>query len=153
MMSKIVRTISDQLILFIMVFGFYIITHGHLTPGGGFQGGAVIASGVVMMIAAFGSNQIKKSLKEHHLSVVESSGALIFLGMALAGLGTTFFFNFLVGTPVFGTVPSTGPNTGNLWTGGVIPLMNLGVGLKVMAGLSAVVLAMALFSSGEEMEE
>jgi len=153
MLSKIVRTISDQLILFILVFGFYIITHGHLTPGGGFQGGAVIASGVVMMIVAFGSNQIKKSLRERHLAVVESSGALIFIGMAFAGLGTTFFYNFLVGTPVFGIIPPTGPNPGNLWTGGVIPLMNLGVGLKVIAGLSAVVLAMALFSSGEEVEE
>jgi multicomponent Na+:H+ antiporter subunit B len=58
-----------------------------------------------------------------------------------------------VGTPVFGGIPPTGPNPGNVWTGGVIPLMNFGVGLKVIAGLSVVVLAMALFSSGEEMEE
>jgi energy-converting hydrogenase B subunit I len=152
-MSKIVRTIADQLILFILVFGFYLIIHGQLTPGGGFQGGAVIASGVVMMIVAFGSKQIKKSLKERHLVVVETGGALIFIGMAFAGLGTTFFYNFLVGTPVFGIIPPTGPNSGNLWTGGVIPIMNLGVGLKVIAGLSAVVLAMALFSSGEDVEE
>ena len=153
MLSKIVRTISNQLILFILVYGLYIIMHGHVTPGGGFQGGAVVASGVVMMIVAFGSGEIKKSLRERHLSVVESSGALIFIGMAFAGMGTIFFYNFLVGTPVFGMVPPTGPNPGHVWTGGVIPLMNFGVGLKVIAGLSAVVLAMALFSSGEEMEE
>jgi len=153
MLSKIVRTISDQLILFILVYGLYIIMHGHVTPGGGFQGGAIVASGVVMMIVAFGSGEIKKSLRESHLSVVESGGALIFIGMAFAGMGTIFFYNFLVGTPVFGMVPPTGPNPGHVWTGGVIPLMNFGVGLKVIAGLSAVVLAMALFSSGEEMEE
>ena len=153
MLSKIVRTISDQLILFILIFGLYIIMHGHVTPGGGFQGGAVVASGVVMLIVAFGSTQLKKSLREGPLSVVESSGALIFIGMAFAGMGTIFFYNFLVGTPVFGGIPPTGSNPGHVWTGGVIPLMNFGVGLKVIAGLSAVVLAMALFSSGEEMEE
>jgi len=108
---------------------------------------------VVMMIVAFGSGEIKKSLRESHLSVVESGGALIFIGMAFAGMGTIFFYNFLVGTPVFGGIPPTGPNPGHVWTGGVIPLMNFGVGLKVIAGLSAIVLAMALFSSGEEMEE
>ncbi len=77
MLSKIVRTISNQLILFILVFGLYIIMHGHVTPGGGFQGGAVIASGVVMMIVAFGSSEIKKSLRERHLSVVEPNATII----------------------------------------------------------------------------
>jgi multisubunit Na+/H+ antiporter MnhB subunit len=151
-MSKIVRTVANQLMLFVLVFGLYVIMHGHVTPGGGFQGAAIIASGVVMLIVAFGSGQIKKSLRERRLSVVESSGALLFVLMAFAGIGTVFFYNFLVGSRIFGGIPPTGPNPGDVWTGGVIPLMNLAVGLKVMAGLSAAVLALALFSSGEEME-
>jgi len=76
-MSKIVRTVANQLMLFVLVFGLYVIMHGHVTPGGGFQGGAVIASGVVMLIVAFGSGQIKKSLRERRLSLVESSGVPI----------------------------------------------------------------------------
>jgi len=84
---------------------------------------------------------------------MESTGALIFIALAFAGIGAAFFYNFLVGTPIFGRIPATGPNPGDIWTGGVIPLMNFAVGLKVIAGLSAVVLAMALFSSGEEVEE
>jgi len=151
-MSKIVRTVANQLMLFVLVFGLYVIMHGHVTPGGGFQGGAVIASGVVMLIVAFGSGQIKKSLRERHLSLVESSGALLFILVAFAGIGTVFFYNFLVGSRIFGGIPPTGSNPGDVWTGGVIPLMNLAVGLKVIAGLSAVVLALALFSSGEGME-
>lgn len=151
-MSKIVRTVANQLMLFVLVFGFYVIVHGHVTPGGGFQGGAVIASGVVMLIVAFGSGQIKKSLRERRLSVVESSGALLFILVAFIGIGTVFFYNFLVGSRIFGDIPPTGPNPGNVWTGGVIPLMNVAVGLKVMAGLSAAVLALALFSGGEEIE-
>jgi len=153
MLTKIVRTVANQLILFILIFGLYVIAHGHLTPGGGFQGGAVIVSGVVMLLVAFSSKELKKSLRERLLSIMESSGALIFIGLAFAGIGIVFFYNFLVGTPIFGRIPATGPGPGDIWTGGVIPLMNLAVGLKVVAGLSAVVLAMALFSSGEEIEE
>jgi energy-converting hydrogenase B subunit I len=151
-MSKIVRTVANQLMLFVLVFGLYVIVHGHVTPGGGFQGGAVIASGVVMLIVAFGSGQIKKSLRERRLSVVESSAALLFILVAFIGIGTVFFYNFLVGSRIFGDIPPTGTNPGNIWTGGVIPLMNVAVGLKVMAGLSAAVLALALFSGGEEIE-
>jgi len=153
MLSKIVRTVANQLILFILIFGLYVIAHGHLTPGGGFQGGAVIVSGVVMLLVAFSSKELKKSLHERALSIMESTGALIFAALAFAGIGTAFFYNLLVGTPIFGRLPTPGPNPGDFWTGGVVPLMNLAVGLKVVAGLSAVVLAMALFSSGEEVEE
>ena len=153
MLSKIVRTVANQLIPFILIFGLYVIVHGHLTPGGGFQGGAVIVSGVVMLLVAFSSQELKKSLRERLLSIMESSGALIFIGLAFAGISIVFFYNFLVGTPIFGRIPATGPGPGDIWTGGFIPLMNIAVGLKVVAGLSAVVLAMALFSSGEEIEE
>jgi energy-converting hydrogenase B subunit I len=153
MLSKIVRTVANQLIVFILIFGLYVIAHGQLTPGGGFQGGAVIVSGVVMLLVAFSSKELKKSLRERVLSKMESTGALIFIILAFAGIGTAFFYNLLVGTPIFGHIPPTGPNPGDIWTGGVVPLMNLVVGIKVVAGLSAVVLALALFASGEEVEE
>ena len=95
-MSKIVRSVANLLAPFVFIFGLYIIMHGHLTPGGGFQGGAVIASGVALLIVAFGSDSIHKKLKEHNLSVLESSGALIFIGLAFGGLAVVFFYNFLV---------------------------------------------------------
>lgn len=153
MMSKIVRTMSRPLSLFIFIYGLYIIIHGHLTPGGGFQGGAVFASGVALLIVAFGSADIHQSLKEHHLSILESSGGLIFIGLAFGGLATIFFYNFLVGSSIFGNIPPTGPNPGDIWTGGVIPFMNLGVGLKVLAGLSSIILVLALATNQTEVEE
>ena len=153
MLSKMVRTVANQLIVFIVIFGLYVIAHGQVTPGGGFQGGAVIVSGVVMLLVAFSSKELKKSLRERVLSIMESTGALIFIILAFVGIGTAFFYNLLVGTPIFGHIPPIGPNPGDIWTGGVVPLMNLAVGIKVVAGLSAVVLALALFSSGEEVEE
>jgi energy-converting hydrogenase B subunit I len=152
-MSKIVRTVTNLLTPFILIFGLYVIMHGHITPGGGFQGGAVFASGIALLLVAFNSAKVQEKLKEHHLSVIESSGALMFIGLAFAGLAVTFFYNFLVGSPIFGQIPPEGSNPGYIWTAGVIPLMNIAVGLKVIAGLSAIVLVMALASSNIRIDE
>jgi len=128
--------------------------HGHLTPGGGFQGGGVIASGVVLLIVAFGSYKVSQRLKGVYLSVLESTGALVFIGLAFGGIATLFFYNFLVGSSIFGHIPpAAGPNSGDIWTGGVIPLMNIAVGIKVVAGLSVVLITLALATSVTEVEE
>ena len=146
-MSKIVRAVARLVTPVILLFGLYIIMHGHITPGGGFQGGAVFASGVALLIVAFGAGRVERFLKEHHLSVLESSGGVLFIGLAFAGLATAFFYNFLVGSPIFGHVPAFGSTEGDIWTAGTIPLMNVAVGMKVIAGLSAIMLAMAVASS------
>jgi len=148
-MSKIVRTISNLLILFILTFGLYVIMHGHMTPGGGFPGGAVVASGIALLIVAFGSHHVQKTLKEHHFAILKSSGLLIFIGLAFGGIGAAFFYNFLVGSPIFGHIPPYGPNPGDVWTGGSSTIMNIAVGIIVSAGLSAIVLVMAL-ATGKE---
>ena len=153
MMSKIVRTMAGIIVPFVFVYGLYVIIHGHLTPGGGFQGGGVFASGIALLIVAFGSHYLHDRLKEHHLSLLESSGALIFIGLGFGGIATVFFYNFLRGSSVFGRVPPTGANPGDIWTAGVIPLMNMAVGLKVIAGLSAILLVMALATTVMEVEE
>ena len=141
-MSKIVRTITNIIYSFILTFGLYIIIHGHLTPGGGFQGGAVAASGFALLIIAYGTEKISKMLNVEHFSITECSGLLAFIGIAFLGIGTAFFFNFLVGSRyLFGNIPR-GINPGDLNTGGVLPLMNIAVGVEVMAALTLIVLVM-----------
>ena len=152
-MSKIVRTVSELLIAFVFTFGLYMIMHGHVTPGGGFQGGAVFASGMTLLVVAFGADNVEKRLKASVLSVLESTGALAFIGLAFGGVAVGFFYNFLVGASVFGHIPAFGPNRGDMWTGGTIPLMNMAVGLKVIAGLSLIVLVMALAAGKGRSEE
>ncbi|MCK4580182.1 MAG: hypothetical protein KAU10_02440 [Dehalococcoidia bacterium] len=143
-LSKIVRVMTRFLILPILVYGVYLIAHGHSTIGGGFQGGAVVASGVALLIVTFGSRDISKSLKASHLDTLMSIGLLTFIGLAFGGLGhSPFFRNFLVGSPVFGHIPPSGSNAGGIWEGGVAPLMEIGVGLLVAAGLTAILLVMA----------
>jgi len=152
-MSKIVKTISSIAFPLIVIYGLYVIAHGHLTPGGGFQGGAVVASGCAMILVAYGSIWTMGKIKEKNLSLLESTGAICFILLAILGLGfgTTFFNNFLAGSDfLFGTIPTAGSTLANINTGGVIPLMNFAVGIKVIAGLFAIILVMAYASSIKE---
>jgi multicomponent Na+:H+ antiporter subunit B len=148
-MSTIVRTITGIMFPFSMIYGLYIIAHGHLTPGGGFQGGAVAASACAMIVVAYGASWTMKKVKEKQLSVLESLGAIAFVGLALLGLvfGLVFFKNFLVGSDLlfglFGTIPAVGSTLADINTAGVLPLMNFAVGVKVIAGLFVIVLVMA----------
>ena len=62
-MSTIVKTISNISFPFIVIYGLYVIAHGHLTPGGGFQGGAVVASGLVLMLIAYNAEWVSQRIK------------------------------------------------------------------------------------------
>ncbi len=149
-MSKIVRAVATIVVPFVFLYGLYLIIHGHLTPGGGFQGGAVIASGIALLFVAFNFEYVRGFLSEDSLSAVECSGALLFVGLAFGGMiATTFFANFLLGSPVFGGIPGGGPESVGIWSGGTIPLMNMAVGMKVSAGLSAIIFMMWLTASKE----
>mgnify|MGYP006279195687 CR=1 FL=1 len=150
-MSKIVKTIANISFPIITIYGLYIIAHGHLTPGGGFQGGAIVASGLSLLLVSYGSAWLLEKIKESHLSILESVGALSFIGLAFLGLifGSVFFSNFIVGTDfLFGTIPTSG--AANINTGGTLPLMNFAVGLKVIVGLFAIVLIMAYATTKKE---
>jgi len=151
-MSVIVRTITRFVYGLIVVFGFYVIMHGHLTPGGGFQGGAVVATAFALLIVTFGAAGLKGKLNDHLLHSLEEVGALAFLALGFIGIGTAFFYNIIANSgAVFGAPTPIGPNPGFLNTGGTLPWMNWAVGLKVMTGLASVVLVMLV--GGREEEE
>lgn len=133
-MTIIVKTITRFVGAMVMLFGVYIVLHGHLSPGGGFAGGVLLASGLVLLTLAFGKNVSLKILSQRAASVFESLGALVFLGTALLGLaGGYFFLNLLPkGT------------AGQLFSAGIIPLCNIGIGIKVGAALFAVFMVLII---------
>ncbi|MDH4211701.1 MAG: hypothetical protein OEV79_09690 [candidate division WOR-3 bacterium] len=133
-MSLIVRTVTTIIIGFIFIYGVYIILHGHLTPGGGFAGGVIVAGALILRILAFGSEPADEKKSETRTSVFESVGALLFIGIALAGMiiAGTFFLNFLPKGIAL-----------NLWSAGIIPFCNIAIGIKVGAGLFSIFLALA----------
>lgn len=133
-MSLIVKTMTNVIIGFIFIYGVYIILHGHLTPGGGFAGGVIIAGAFVLKILAFGSQGTAEKKSEKKASIFESMGGLLFIGVALYGLlfAGTFFLNFLPkGIPL------------HLLSAGIIPLCNIVISMKVGAGLFLIFLALA----------
>lgn len=149
-MSRVVRTVSDVLIVPIIVFGIYLILHGHLTPGGGFQGGSVVASSTALLIISYGVIGKNKG----DLSSLESTGLTLFILIAFLGLGSTMFYNFLAGTGgIFGEVVQVGINAGNINTGGTVTLMNIMVGMEVTAALSLILWMMAKRSGSVEIGE
>jgi multicomponent Na+:H+ antiporter subunit B len=152
-MTVIVRTVTRFVYGLIILFGFYVIMHGHLTPGGGFQGGAVVATAFALLLVAFGAAGIKGRLNRHLLQALEEIGALAFLGLGFLGIGTAFFYNVLANSGgFFGASIPSGPSSGVLIAGGAVPLMNWAVGLKVMTGIACVVIVMLVGARKEEAE-
>jgi energy-converting hydrogenase B subunit I len=158
-MSKIAKTMSNITFPLVAIFGLYVIAHGHLTPGGGFQGGAVVASACAMLLIAHGSVWTMKKVKEKQLSIIESLGALAFISLGFFGLvfGSVFFLNFLANTTnffgIFGTQVAYQSTAADINTAGVLPLMNFAVGLKVIAGLFAIILVMAYATNKSKGED
>ncbi|MFP4482070.1 MAG: MnhB domain-containing protein [Thermovirgaceae bacterium] len=142
-LSLVVRTICDIFAWFLAIFGAYIIIHGHLSPGGGFQGGAVVATFIALLLVSHGGKKLLSFVKPGLYSWVETAGLLLFIGTGFAGLTTAFLYNFLAGKGgLFGAAVQAGANPGVLNSSGTIALMNMAVGLEVIGGLSLIVMYM-----------
>ena len=124
--SLILSTGCRLLFPLILVFGSYIFIHGHLTPGGGFQGGAIIASAYLLIYLGCRERRISRIGSK----LVESLGGLLFVIIGLFGLifGGYFLLDFL---------PKGTANT--LFSAGIIPIIYIAVGLKVGSELASII--------------
>ncbi len=130
-MTVIVRTISRLLFPFIILFGIYIVLHGHLTPGGGFPGGVIIASSFVMLVIAYGIEMAKEKFGLVRAEIFESVGGLSIILIGICGV--LFGVYFLQNAPVFPL-----GQVGALFSAGNLPLLYIAVGLKVAAGVTLI---------------
>ena len=119
------------------MYGIYIITHGHLTPGGGFAGGAILAGAFILLILAFGSEVVSLRKEETSTTLTESMALLLVVILATAGLwlGSMLFFN--------NYMPEG--EIGELISAGLIPLYNVLIGIEVAAALLTIFLALVIF--------
>ena len=127
-MSLIVKTVCGWLKAFILLYGIHIILYGHLTPGGGFAGGVIAASAFVLIVLAEGEREGLKTFSRKAASTWDSVGVLVFLLMA--GLGLV-----LAGTFFVNVWPTDESAHFTLFSGGIIPVCNIGIGLKVCSSL------------------
>jgi len=124
-MSLIVKTVTRIVLAFIATFGIYVVLFGHLSPGGGFAGGVILAAGFVLAMLAFGKVYAGELCEVRRAEIWDSLGAIAFLAIALLGyVGGHFFLNFMDKGKPF-----------ELFSAGFIPVANLAIGLKVGACL------------------
>lgn len=85
-MTLIVKKTTQLIAGIIFLYGIYIILHGHLTPGGGFAGGVILAGSFILLILAFGSDFLHLLRKERGSTLYEYLAVMAFLLLALSGL-------------------------------------------------------------------
>ncbi|AOY74847.1 MnhB domain-containing protein [Clostridium formicaceticum] len=121
----IVKTIARIIIPFIQVYGVFIVLHGHLSPGGGFAGGAILGASFILYTLCFGIHRGHKKVPHEISSKVETVGILwyIFIGLIGIWMGHQFLTNKEAGFYM--------GDAGRIVSGGLIPLVTLGIGAKV----------------------
>jgi multicomponent Na+:H+ antiporter subunit B len=127
--SRSLRSVVTALVGPFLLLGIDIVVHGHLTPGGGFQGGVILMT--ALLLVYLGGTHLRLG-RLRPLAAMEASEGVGAAGFALIGLGGivlagAYMENFLP----FGRVS-------NLISGGTIPLLNIAVGLEVMGALLVV---------------
>jgi multicomponent Na+:H+ antiporter subunit B len=125
--SEIVATGSQVLLPVIFTFGAYVIVNGHLSAGGGFQGGAIVASGVMLMLLARPGSKLNAAA----LSVIESLAGVFYVSVGILGL--ILAGGFL--DPRFLPLGESGA----FISAGAIPLISALLGIKVGAELSVII--------------
>ncbi|MFW5742702.1 MAG: MnhB domain-containing protein [Spirochaetota bacterium] len=135
--TDILDVASRKLAPYMFLFGFYLVTYGDVSPGGGFQGGVVIASGVILIAMAKSAHAAERFFPTARLALSEAITFALILAVGLAGLlvGGRFLADFLADTDssIFLRAP-------------FIFTLNVLIGVKVAAGVSLICLH--LFQEG-----
>ncbi|MCC8129332.1 MAG: hypothetical protein LIO51_05285 [Clostridiales bacterium] len=124
----IVRCAADVFLPLACMFGCYVVFHGSSSPGGGFQGGVLIASAILLVFLGHGGSQVKDSFSSRLLHSSETIAEIMYVVIALLGVftGLNFCFNFVfAGFEMETSI-----------------LMNDAVGYHVMAGITCLLILM-----------
>ena len=139
-LGVIVRYGANLFLPLACTFGGYVVLHGDSSPGGGFQGGVLIASAVLLVFLGYGSQKLSTTFKESFLHSSETVAEIMYVAIGLIGIivGLDFATNFVVDT--FNIEAAV--------------LMNHAVGYHVMAGVGCLLIMMlGLLSSTEGVAE
>ena len=80
----IIKTVARVLVPFIQLYGLYVIMHGHHSPGGGFQGGVIMAASLLLILITFGYSEVKRRFSLRAVTIASSVGILIYGGVGVA---------------------------------------------------------------------
>ena len=136
--SVIVRSTANLFLPLACIYGAYVIFHGHISAGGGFQGGVLVASAILLVYLGYGEGKAKEMFNDHKIHSSETIAEIIYVSLGLIGVlgGFNFCINFVFDGVGFDTSI----------------LMNHAVGYHVMGGIICL-LAMMLSQLGNSEEE
>ena len=145
--NVILRCGADKILPVAIVYMFYIILHGHLSPGGGFQGGVLMVGIVTLIYFGHGYETTLRAVHPHFLHGAE--GFMSILYVAAAMLGIAYVGNFCQN--VFADIG----NIGDLFSSGTIFIMDTIVGFKVLTGVGVLAVTMLglLMTHGSDEKE
>ena len=123
--GELLTTGSYLLVPLILLLGAYVFINGHLTPGGGFQGGAIIASAILLMLLTDPLRHFSHQL----ITIIESVSGLLFVSIGVLGM-------FYAGGFLDNRILPVG-DLGSLFSAGAIPVIYSLIGLKVGAEFSS----------------
>jgi len=123
--GELLITGTRLLVPLILLLGVYVFVNGHLTPGGGFQGGAILASAILLLLLTDPLLRFGHGL----IAAIESTAGLVFVGIGVLGI-------FLAGGFLDNRILSIG-SLGALFSAGAIPIIYSFIGLKVGAEFSS----------------
>ncbi len=138
-MGEIVQTVARWLRGFILVYGIYVMLYGHVTPGGGFAGGVIIASSFILLTLAGGRELGLSFFSKRAASYLACAGVLIFLAVAWIAMwpaGGAFLQNF---------IGASEESRFTLLSAGTVSISEVGIGLEVASLLFLVFAVLAAF--------
>ena len=128
--GELLATGARMIAPLVVLLGGYVLANGHLTPGGGFQGGAILASAVLLMLLADPARRFGHKL----IGRIESASGVTYVGLGLLGMLVAggFLDNSVLPLGRFGAMLSAG----------IIPLISAVIGLKVGAEFASILMTL-----------
>ena len=126
--NLILKKVATLIVPLVFLFGIYIILNGHLSPGGGFSGGAMIGAGMILYVAAFGFDKTEKFFNEKVYKCIKVT--------ALICYGCIVTYYFLTGANGLESIIPLG-KAGKILSGGITLPINIFVGSEVACTMYA----------------
>lgn len=129
--SIIVGVVGRAMVPFIQIFALYVIAHGHYSPGGGFQGGALLGASILLLRLTAGWNESDLVFPSRLGTQMSGLGVFVYAGLGvLAIVGGGYYLDY-------GALPFGEMNKADLRSIGIL-IIETGVGLGVMATMIAI---------------
>ena len=142
-LSLIVKTVARVVARLMLLFGMYVVLHGQVTHGGGFAGGVVMALVFILIMLAYGGKVAAQTISKWAAVLMAGAGLVLLLVIGFTGYERGHFFENVLGHgwPF------------EFWSAGVIPFLNVAIGLVVVGSLYGIFVALSAFRSGENSKE